>query len=50
MLRRAHIALAVAFIGFGVVDGTWAARLPALERRLDLDSASLGIAARSPCG
>lgn len=43
MLRRAHIALAVAFIAFGTVDGTWAARLPALERRLDLDSGSLGI-------
>jgi fucose permease len=43
MVRRAHIALAVAFIGFGVVDGTWAARLPALERRLHLDSGSLGI-------
>jgi fucose permease len=44
VLRRAHLALAVAFIAFGTVDGTWAARLPALERRLDLDSGSLGIA------
>ena len=43
MVRRAHVALAVAFIAFGTVDGTWAARLPALERRLDLDSGSLGI-------
>jgi fucose permease len=43
VVRRAHIALAVAFVAFGTVDGTWAARLPALERRLDLDSGSLGI-------
>lgn len=43
MVRRAHIALAVAFIAFGTVDGTWAARLPALERRLHLDSGALGI-------
>jgi fucose permease len=43
VVRRAHVALAVAFIAFGTVDGTWAARLPALERRLDLDSGSLGI-------
>jgi fucose permease len=43
VVRRAHAALAVAFIAFGTVDGTWAARLPALERRLDLDSGSLGI-------
>jgi fucose permease len=43
VVRRAHIALAVAFVAFGTVDGTWAARLPALERRLRLDSGSLGI-------
>jgi fucose permease len=44
MLRRAHVALAVAFIGFGIVDGTWAARLPAIKHRLQLDSGELGIA------
>jgi fucose permease len=44
VVRRAHIALAVAFVAFGTVDGTWAARLPALERRLHLDSGSLGVA------
>ena len=43
MVRRAHVALAVAFVAFGTADGTWAARLPALERRLHLDSGSLGI-------
>jgi fucose permease len=43
VVRRAHLALAVAFVAFGTVDGTWAARLPALERRLHLDSGSLGI-------
>ena len=44
MIRRAHVALAVAFVSFGVVDGTWAARLPAIKARLHLDSGRLGIA------
>jgi len=44
MVRRAHVALAVAFVSFGVVDGTWAARLPAIKARLHLDSGRLGIA------
>jgi len=39
----AHLALAVAFLVFGVVDGTWAARLPALQHRLRLDSGELGL-------
>lgn len=42
-LRRAHVAVAVAFVAFGAVDGTWVARLPALERRLGLDSGELGL-------
>jgi predicted MFS family arabinose efflux permease len=44
MVRRAHLALAVAFVSFGAVDGTWAARLPAIKARLHLDSGRLGIA------
>lgn len=40
---RAHVALAVTFIAFGTLDGTWAARLPALKTRLRLDSGSLGL-------
>jgi predicted MFS family arabinose efflux permease len=44
VLRRAHIALAVVFVCFGSVDGAWAARLPAIQARLDLDSGRLGIA------
>ena len=44
MVRRAHVALAVAFVSFGAVDGTWAARLPAIKARLRLDSGRLGIA------
>jgi hypothetical protein len=40
---RAHVALAVAFVAFGTLDGTWAARLPALTRRLSLDSGRLGL-------
>ena len=43
-LRVAHAALAAIFAAFGAVDGTWAARLPALKHRLSLDSGRLGIA------
>lgn len=43
-LRRAHLALGLVFVSFGAVDGTWAARLPALESRLGLDSGELGLA------
>jgi hypothetical protein len=42
-LRAAHVALAVVFVAFGAVDGTWAARLPALKGRLRLDSGELGL-------
>ena len=42
-LRSAHVALAVLFIAFGTLDGTWAARLPALKQRLGLDSGKLGL-------
>jgi fucose permease len=42
-LRIAHAALAVTFVGFGTIDGTWAARLPALQHRLSLDSGELGL-------
>ena len=42
-LRRAHVALAVTFVIFGTLDGTWAARLPALKQRLGLDSGKLGL-------
>ncbi|HJQ49220.1 MAG TPA: MFS transporter [Gaiellaceae bacterium] len=42
-LRRAHVALALTFVAFGVVDGTWSARLPALKQRLGLDSGELGL-------
>jgi hypothetical protein len=42
-LRNAHIAVAVAFVAFGAVDGTWVARLPAIKGRLGLDSGELGL-------
>src|SRR4051812_10207274 len=42
-LRAAHVAVAVAFVCFGTVDGSWAARLPAIKHRLQLDSGELGI-------
>ena len=44
MVRRAHVALTVAFVAFGIVDGTWTARLPAVQRHLRLDSGELGVA------
>jgi fucose permease len=42
-LRRAHVALALTFVAFGVLDGTWAARLPALKQQHALDSGELGL-------
>jgi len=42
-LRNAHVAIAVAFVAFGTVDGTWVARLPAIQRKLQLDSGELGL-------
>lgn len=42
-LRRAHVALALTFVAFGTIDGTWVARLPALKQRLALDSGELGL-------
>jgi MFS family permease len=42
-VRHAHIAVAVAFVAFGAVDGTWVARLPAIKDRLGLDSGQLGL-------
>jgi fucose permease len=42
-LRRAHVALALTFVAFGAIDGTWSARLPALKQRLSLDSGELGL-------
>ena len=42
-VRSAHVALAVAFIALGAVDGVWVSRLPALKHRLDLDSGELGL-------
>jgi MFS family permease len=35
----------VLFVGFGTIDGTWVARLPALKQRLDLDDGLLGVVA-----
>jgi MFS family permease len=42
-LRTAHVAIAVAFVAFGTVDGTWVARLPAIKDNLGLDSVELGL-------
>jgi fucose permease len=42
-LRRAHVALALTFVAFGAVDGTWSARLPALKQQHALGSGELGL-------
>lgn len=42
-LRAAHGALAFAFLALGVIDGTWAARLPAIQHALSLNSGQLGL-------
>ena len=42
-VRAAHAALAFAFLALGAIDGTWAARLPAIEHGLGLDSGQLGL-------
>jgi fucose permease len=41
--RTAHAALALTFVAFGAVDGSWAARLPAFQHRLSLDSGKVGL-------
>jgi fucose permease len=42
-VRVAYGALALVFLAFGTMDGSWAARLPALKQRLALDSGELGM-------
>jgi MFS family permease len=42
--RRARAATALVFFLTGVVGGTWAARIPAVQERLDLSDGALGVA------
>jgi len=42
-LRASRAALTALFFGFGIVSGTWAARLPAVQHRLKLDDGELGL-------
>ena len=42
-LRASRTALASLFFSFGIVSGTWAARIPAEQHRLRLDSGQLGL-------
>jgi len=42
-LRASRTALASLFVGFGILSGTWAARLPAVQHRLRLDDGELGL-------
>src|SRR6202034_187815 len=43
-LRRARVALLVYFGMFGLADGVWLARLPAVKDHLGLSDARLGVA------
>jgi MFS family permease len=42
--RRARAATALVFFLTGVVGGTWSARIPAVQERLDLSDGALGVA------
>jgi MFS family permease len=42
--RRARAATTLVFFLTGVVGGTWAARIPAVQERLDLSDGALGVA------
>ena len=42
-LQASRSALTSLFFGFGIVSGTWAARLPAVQHRLRLDDGELGL-------
>jgi fucose permease len=42
-LRSAHVALALTFVAFGAIEGTWSARLPALKQQHGLDTGELGL-------
>jgi predicted MFS family arabinose efflux permease len=42
--RAARVAVAVTFIALGVGGGSWATRIPAVQHRLGLSAAELGIA------
>ena len=44
LLRRARVALLVYFGIFGLIDGVWLARIPAVKQHLRLSDALLGIA------
>ncbi len=44
VLRRARVALLVYFGMFGLADGVWLARLPAVKEHLGLSDARLGVA------
>ena len=42
--RRARAATALVFFLTGVVGGTWSARIPAVQERLNLSDGALGVA------
>jgi predicted MFS family arabinose efflux permease len=42
--RAARVAVAVAFVALGVGGGSWATRIPAVQHRIGLSAAELGVA------
>jgi MFS family permease len=42
--HRARVATTLVFFLTGVIGGTWAARIPAVQERLDLSDGALGVA------
>ena len=49
-LRRARIAVSVAFLVNGAVIGTWAAHIPLVQERLGLSTGTLGLALLAMAG
>jgi MFS family permease len=43
-VHRARIGTTLVFLITGVIGGTWAARIPAVQERLDLSDGALGVA------
>jgi MFS family permease len=43
-MRRARLAVSVAFLAFGTISGSWVPRLPAFKERLHLSDAHVGYA------
>src|SRR5262245_62180795 len=43
-MRRARIAITLCFLADGLLIGSWASRIPAVQRHADLATSQLGLA------